>query len=246
MEEKRIKTQNTGVKHRLLEYLRYRRMSQREFAQSLGASDSYINSMRNAPSQQRLEMIAQIYPDLNITWLLTGQDNMLNTDAPTLSITQTAHHNTAPVNQQATVQPYQSHQTENAKPLLPPQFVRQPNIDVYAGIMSGAIDTIEQGQIEQVSDYDFTYTIIDNTMAPRIIAGDLVALRNLGPEPHIIDGMTYGIDTGPTGLLLRHVTDGGDHYILRANNPDVPESTIPKTAVLRIFQFCGFLGYTSL
>jgi hypothetical protein len=62
----------------------------------------------------------------------------------------------------------------------------------------------------------------------------------------IIDGMTYGIDTGPTGLLLRHVTDGGDHYILRANNPDVPESTIPKTAVLRIFQFCGFLGYTSL
>ena len=181
MEEKRIKTQNTGVKHRLLEYLRYRRMSQREFAQSLGASDSYINSMRNAPSQQRLEMIAQIYPDLNITWLLTGQDNMLNTDTPTLAITQTAHHNTAPVNQQATVHPHQSHQTENAKPLLPPQFVRQPNIDIYAGIMSGAIDTIEQGQIEQFSDYDFTYNIIDFSRAYHLLGTPHVGNHSRAP-----------------------------------------------------------------
>lgn len=232
-----------NVKQRLLEYLKFKRMSQREFAQSLGASDSYITSMRKAPSQKRLQMIAQNYPDLNITWLLTGQDNMINAEGASVSITQTAHHNSAPVHQNVTQLP-PTENNENLRPKLPPQFVRQPKIDIYEGILSGAIAVSYEPVIAQFAEYDFTFDVQETCMAPRIQPGDLVAVRSIGTSPHIISGMVYIIDTGASGLIIRRLIDKGDSYLLQANDLNTPDATLPKSAVLRIYQFVGLLGYS--
>ncbi len=66
-----------SVKDRLIEYLKYKRISKSDFGRSIGVSSAYISSMRRSISQEKKEIIEQIYTDLNIEWLLYGIGSML-------------------------------------------------------------------------------------------------------------------------------------------------------------------------
>lgn len=65
------------VKTRLKDYLTYKKVSQNAFCKSLGVSVAYIASIRKSISPDKLLGIAEYYPDLNLSWLLTGQGSML-------------------------------------------------------------------------------------------------------------------------------------------------------------------------
>lgn len=58
------------------------------FEQQCKLSNGYVSSIRRSIGPEKLEHIRSNYPDLNITWLLTGEGPMLTTMP---SITQTAH-----------------------------------------------------------------------------------------------------------------------------------------------------------
>jgi hypothetical protein len=66
------------VKERLKTYVKTRQMSERAFCLSIGVGCSYINSIKVSIAPDKLERIAQVYLDLNLTWLMTGQGEMLN------------------------------------------------------------------------------------------------------------------------------------------------------------------------
>lgn len=66
------------VKQRLKTYLDSKGLSQLSFCKTLKVSTGYISSMRKSISPDKISSIAANYPDLNITWLLTGQGSMLN------------------------------------------------------------------------------------------------------------------------------------------------------------------------
>ena len=66
------------VKTRLKDYLTYKKVSQNSFCKALGVSAAYIASIRKSIAPDKLLGIAEYYPDLNISWLLTGQGSMLN------------------------------------------------------------------------------------------------------------------------------------------------------------------------
>lgn len=65
------------VRDRLKKYLNYKGLKDKEFCSSLGVSTAYISSMRESISPDKLKSIALLYDDLNITWLLTGEGEML-------------------------------------------------------------------------------------------------------------------------------------------------------------------------
>lgn len=65
------------VKERLIKYIKSKGMSTREFCRTIGVSETYVNSMRSSIQPDKLVKISQIYPDLNTTWLLTGEGEML-------------------------------------------------------------------------------------------------------------------------------------------------------------------------
>jgi len=66
------------VKERLREYLKYKKINERQFCLSIGVSTSYIHSIRVSIQPQKLSSIAEYYPDLNTSWLLTGEGEMVN------------------------------------------------------------------------------------------------------------------------------------------------------------------------
>lgn len=66
-----------GTKERLKEFIKYKRLSDREFCTSIGVSFSYINSIRKSIQPDKMKKISALYPELNTLWLLMGEGNML-------------------------------------------------------------------------------------------------------------------------------------------------------------------------
>ncbi|MBP1638944.1 MAG: hypothetical protein H6Q17_527 [Bacteroidetes bacterium] len=67
----------TTVKDRLIQFLKYKHISQAKFALSVGLSGGFVNSIRKSILPNTLSRIAVQYPDLNTGWLITGEGGML-------------------------------------------------------------------------------------------------------------------------------------------------------------------------
>lgn len=79
-----------SVKERLTEYLKYKKISKRQFEISIGVSNGYVTNMRKSIKPERIESIALIYSDLNTGWLMTGEGEMIKTaqqDFPVKTVT---------------------------------------------------------------------------------------------------------------------------------------------------------------
>lgn len=69
------------VKDRLIAYLSEKKLSKAEFGRRIGASSAFVTSMRKSMQPDKIERIAQEFPDLNIVWLQTGEGEMLKGSA---------------------------------------------------------------------------------------------------------------------------------------------------------------------
>ena len=65
------------VKERLIEYIKNMGMSLREFCREVGLSETYVSSMRSSIQPDKLMLITAKFPDLNPTWLMTREDEMI-------------------------------------------------------------------------------------------------------------------------------------------------------------------------
>ena len=67
------------VKERLMLYLKTKKISQSEFGRTIGVSSAYVSSIRKSIDKDKLRLIQEAYPDLNLDWLLYGEGDMLLT-----------------------------------------------------------------------------------------------------------------------------------------------------------------------
>lgn len=68
---------NSVVKQRLIQFIKYKGLSQKRFEISVGLSNGYVNNIRRSITDDKLQKIARCYPELNKSWLLTGEGEML-------------------------------------------------------------------------------------------------------------------------------------------------------------------------
>lgn len=66
-----------AVKERLIEFIKSKKMSVRQFCKTIGVSETYVNSMRSSIRPDKLIRITHAFPDINTEWLLTGEGDML-------------------------------------------------------------------------------------------------------------------------------------------------------------------------
>ena len=66
------------VKQRIMEFINFKKISQRKFERTAGLSNGYLIQLRQTPSVDKISMILSAYPEINKTWLLSGDGNMLN------------------------------------------------------------------------------------------------------------------------------------------------------------------------
>ena len=69
--------------NRIVEFIRYKGMSVRQFDISIGAANGYTLRMEKNNASVGSDVIERInkeYPNLNLVWLITGKGPMLNED----------------------------------------------------------------------------------------------------------------------------------------------------------------------
>lgn len=66
-----------SVKERIIEYIKYKGISNSEFCRTIGVSTAFISSMVRSIQPDKILSIALKYPDLNTGWLMTGEGEML-------------------------------------------------------------------------------------------------------------------------------------------------------------------------
>ena len=84
MQQKSNKT--LSAKGRILLYLENKGYSQYDFSKKTGLSNGFLKS-GNSISSDNLKLLSNIYSDLNLIWVITGEGNMLISDK-NLSINQ--------------------------------------------------------------------------------------------------------------------------------------------------------------
>lgn len=66
-----------SVKERIREFIKFKGMSERQFCLKVGVSSTYVSSMRISIKPDKLLKISKAFPELNTTWLITGDGEML-------------------------------------------------------------------------------------------------------------------------------------------------------------------------
>ncbi|MDE6339961.1 MAG: hypothetical protein K2K97_09275, partial [Muribaculaceae bacterium] len=69
-----------NLRERLREFIAYKNLPETEFQRIVGLGNGSVAKMGDNTRRSTLDKISNKFPDLNISWLLTGQGNMLSYD----------------------------------------------------------------------------------------------------------------------------------------------------------------------
>lgn len=230
------------VRDRLEYYIAHKGLSVRRFEILIGASNGYVSNIKLNITPAKQKQIQSAFPDLNMSWLLTGEGDMLR-HAPSHNITgnnnivgnSNTGNNTIIADTQA-----QKSTDSHSKPIVPKYLTSQPNTDVYK-ILNTEGHTMQLDSMTAIPPYnnfDFYYIVRQDAMNPLYKEGDVLALAHTERGSDIIQGASMIIDTNDFGFLLRRIYDRGDYYECRIINESSSFETqnIAKTRVIRLYR----------
>lgn len=175
-----------------------------------------FRNTRHKPSHGILRDLCLNFPDLSISWLLTGRGTMLRNVA--------------------------YHAADESKQKYIPlyaQFVSSGEKSEEITLLFGKpVDFIPNKFV--LKDVDIATYVYGNSMSPQYIPGDVLFLKNLENYTHIHYGHLYVVIT-PDYQVLRYVARSGKRtWRLRACNEHYEDLEVPKDRVLALYKVQGF------
>lgn len=207
-----------SVKQRLIQFIKYKGIGQGKFEKTVGLSNGYINQLRHSPSPQKIQMIIGTYPDLNQSWLLTGEGEMLNSvkidSEPQINFTKGV--------------PYY-------------------NVDFIGGFDIVLNDqTISPEYLIDFRKYNEATcwcNVTGHSMEPEITHGDIIALKKIEDKSFLPLGEVYAIVTTNGMRTIKRLGPSNDPkcYTLVPTNksPEYGIQELPKDMIEHVFQVLG-------
>lgn len=215
----RLQTEG-NVKQRLLDYLKYKRMSQKEFTDSIGVSSSYIQAIRRSISGEKMLEIQSVYPDLSRDWLLYGEGDMIMEEPSARS-------------------------AEGWDIPLLPVAAYAGNLQMW----SRGVREQECQRVMSPVEADMAIPISGDSMEPDFQDGATVVVKKINDKAFIPWGCAMVIDT-ENGVLLKDLyPDEGreDCIVARSRNQKYPPIRIPKSSVFGIYRvLCSLKMYPTM
>ena len=204
---------DTTIKERLKEFVGYQRISIREFERQCNLGNSFVNHIGSTIGADKLERIIQQFPDLNRTWLLTGEGSMILT--PTMEVQEVSNDKGTPIY----------------------------NMDATCGEVSRPIDFAKEqiiGYVDMPNLSKDAAIIRANgeSMKAKINDGDWIAVREIFDMEDIYYGMIYLILTSEYRMLKyirKYEPDEDNYVILRSENKDYDDIKMRKNKILRLY-----------
>lgn len=214
------------VPDRLKLFIKFKGISTRKFEQSIGAGNGFLSGKQDSIRSDKLTTIYKRYPELSISWLLTGEGDMLN---PT----------TYKDNKIEESNRYRSLQRPYIPSLL--DGINRPRI------FSESIERWEGAFMAlPIDDFDFSLTAHDDSMKDdnnslrTISKGDFLACKLWDNQSGYRYGEIYALNV-PAGIIIRLVEESERENYLRClplssdtsySSYDIPEEDITESALV--------------
>lgn len=243
-----MKANNEDKVLRIKALMDYLNLSQKAFATAIGVDASNLNAILNGKRNLGGGMIDKIilsFNNISRDWIETGEGQMTiqpsNTatiNAPNHGLISVGNGNTNTLNT-TTPAPEDEDIPEAEVAVIPTELYKEPNANLYEYTAVNDVETLPI--VHQFSSHDRFYRVINSSMAPKLLASDLVALQRIDINDST-PGCVYMVDHRTKGSFLRKVTDQGDTLLLTSyNKEDYPDFVVHKKDVLNLARVVGLI-----
>ena len=230
MEKSVVSPNEDSKKHRLLQLLKTKRLTQTEFTKRLGVTPTYIGAMRKGMPKERLKLVFEMFPDLNRDWLLYGEGEMLIPEEEKTPDLRKGY----------------------VVPMLP--------VEAYAGnlqLWSRGVQLRDcEKVVSPVPGVDFGIRVNGDSMEPEFKSGSVLFIKRINERAFIPWGHPMVLDT-ENGVVLKVVYPPKTHEIYpgcnmeyieaRSYNPDYPPYKIPTESIYGLYRVVtGIRQYSTL
>lgn len=191
-----------SVKDRLLDFVAYTGLSRRKFQERINVSNSYIQNISEGIGADVMNRISIQFPDLNTSWLLTGEGEMIKSSCDGVS-----------------------QKSSNTRPRIPYDAAAGTLTETVEGVTEYQCEQVPI--ISVFPKYDFTIRIFGRSMEPEYFAGDEVACLRVNEKRFLQWGRVHVLDT-TQGVVIKRIYDNGDCIVCKSFNPEFPDFSIPK------------------
>lgn len=191
-----------SVKDRLLDFVAYTGLSRRKFQERINVSNSYIQNISEGIGADVMNRISIQFPDLNTSWLLTGEGEMIKSSCDGVS-----------------------QNSSNTRPRIPYDAAAGTLTETVDGVAEYQCEQVPI--IGVFPRYDFTIRIVGRSMEPEYFAGDEVACLRVNEKRFLQWGRVHVLDT-TQGVVIKRIYDNGDCIVCKSFNPEFPDFSIPK------------------
>lgn len=203
-----------SVKERLVRYLAYKKMGQAKFEKSIGVSNGFVNNIRSSIQPERLQKIAQLYPELNIAWLMVGDlgGKMLKEETEKPERVTRAR-------------------DDHRLPLIPFEAVAGHGDPVYED------ERVEDYYtVSEFKDSDFMIRVKGDSMSPHFVGGDLLACKRITTAYFFQFGRCYVILTRSQGAMVKRVQPSEREGYIKcvSDNPKYAPFDVPMDDVISV------------
>lgn len=211
------------IKERLFAYIEYKNISARRFSTECGFSPTYATNISKGIPEDKRNIISRHYPDLNTSWLMTGNGTMLRTES------------SSPSSAEQNVE-------LSKKGVLMVPFT---NLDARGGLLANQETDVAEYVTEMIpfSDGiaqkgDFVIPMYGDSMYPRYPSGSRLLIRHVESWREYLElGASYVIELVDGRHVVKIVKKGSDkdHFLLVSVNPEFEEQEIPKSIINHVF-----------
>jgi hypothetical protein len=202
------------VKDRLTKFRQYKKLGQGKFEKLSGLSNGYLTQLRKAPGSEKLQRILCAFPDLNRTWLLTGEGDMLTGG----QAEQTIQSSTDDI---------------HLIPLLP--------VSAQGGSLNDFVVSIKESSCEKIispiKGADYAMSVSGESMAPEYPSGSQILIKRIDEKAFIDWGRVYVLDTC-NGTVIKRLfpSDTADKVLCKSINPEFPPFEVSLSDVYAVYR----------
>lgn len=210
------------VRTRLEEYISYKGLSIRRFEIIIGAANGYVSNIKLSITPAKQKKIQSAFPDLNMSWVLTGEGKMLR------------ENNVPP-----TIQPELPKETTKKDPQS--KIVPLIPISAQGGSLNDFSISVMNYECEKVvspmMDVDFAISISGDSMAPEYPSGCQVLIKRINESAFIEWGKVYVLDTC-NGTIIKKLmpSESSDRVVCVSINPAYPQFEVAFKYIQGIYR----------
>lgn len=188
-------------------------MSQKAFCEKIGASNTFINSMRRSIGHEKLFRIKSEFPDLSINWLLYGEGEMLNNQLPAVEA------------------------GGKQIPFFDVEF--EGGYDVMVNDQTRTAASFINVPYETRATH--ACRITGRSMQPDIYSGDVILLQYIEDFSWLPLGDIYAIVTTNDMRTVKRLarSENDENYLLVPSNAEYQAQELPKRLIRNVFRVVG-------